>query len=287
VRTRFTVLIPAVALAAILTACGEDGPSKTEFVTQTDGACTAGNTAISTTAKPTNAPQVATAAGASVGTIDSQVAALRAMDMPGGKDKDQALGVINAIADVSAPTRALQDAAGKNDDAGMSRAAIEMQAKAETAHNSAQAFGMSQCGVQLKFGLGNLFDGVKQVVKATYVAKGEGLCRDAARRYAAVPFPGNSQASFIRYIDAINGISVKLAADFKAIQAPPGDEAAVADMLAAIDTVNAKAKEAIDAARAGNERLFAGLFDELNVSQTAVNAKLDAYGLKACGSAAG
>lgn len=286
-RTRLNVLFPALALAAALTACGNDGPSKTEFTGQADGSCAAGNTAISTTAKPTNAPQIATAAGTAVSTIDAQVAALRDMDTPGGKDKDQAVGAINAIGEVSAPARALQDAAGQNDGAGMSRAAVEMQAKADTAHNSAQAFGMSQCGVQLKFGLGNLFDGVKQVVKASYVAKGEGLCRDAARRYAAIAPPGNSQASSTRYIDSVNGVSTRLATDFKALQTPPGDEATIADMLAAIDALNAKAKEAVDAARAGNERLFLALFEELSVAQTAANAKLDAYGLETCGSAAG
>ena len=285
-RTRFTLLIPAMALAAALTACGDDGPNKAEFTSQADGACTPGNTTISTMAKPTNAPQVATAAGAAVGAIDAQLCALRAMKTPGGDDKDLATGVINAIGEVSSPTRALQDAANKSDDAAMARAAVEMQAKADTASNTAQAFGMSQCGVQLKFGLGNLFDGVKQVVKATYVAKGEGLCRDAARRYAAIAPPGNSQASFTRFIDAINGVSTKLATDFKALQVPPGDEATVADMLAAIDGLNAKAKEAVDAARAGNQRLFFALVDDLNVAQTAVNAKLDAYGLKVCGSAA-
>lgn len=286
-RTRFTLLIPTVALATALAACGDDGPSKAKFTTQADGSCAAGNTTISTTAKPTNAPQVATAAGTAATTIDSQVTALRAMKVPGGKDKDLAVGVVNAIGEVSGPTKALQDAAGKNDDAAMARAAIEMQAKADTASNTAQAFGMSQCGIQLKFGLGNLFDGVKQVVKASYVAKGEGLCRDAARKYAAIPPPGNSQASFTRFIDAINGVSTKLASDFRALQAPPGDEATINDMLAAIDALNAKSKEAVNAAGAGNARLFGALFDELAVAQTAVNAKLDAYGLKLCGSAAG
>jgi hypothetical protein len=285
VRTRFTLLIPAVALAAALTACGDDAPSKAKFTTGADGSCAAGNTTISTTAKPTNAPQVATAAGTAVTAIDAQVGALRAMKMPGGKDKEQAQGVINAIADVSGPTKALQDAAGKSDDGAMARAAVEMQAKADTASTSAQAFGMSQCGVQLKFGLGNLFDGVKQVVKATYVAKGEGLCRDAARKYAAIAPPGNTQASFTRFIEAINAVSTKLATDIKALQTPPGDEATVADIQAAIDGLNAKAKEAIDAAKAGNGRLVLALGDELSVAETAVNAKLDAYGLKVCGSA--
>lgn len=286
-RTRLTLLIPVVALATALTACGDDGPSKTEFTTQADGACTAGNTTISTAAKPTNAPQVATAAGDATSTIDAQVVALRAMKAPGGQDKDLAVGVVNAIAEVVGPTKALQEAAGRNDDAAMARAAVDMQARAESASNTAQAFGMSQCGIQLKFGLGNLFDGVKQVVKATYVAKGEGLCKDAARKYAAIAPPGNSLASFNRFIDAVNGVSTKLATDMKALQVPPGDEATVADMIGAIDGLNTKAREAIDAVKAGNERLFVALVDELRVAQTSVNAKLDAYGLKTCGSAAG
>lgn len=287
-RTHFTLLLaPAVALAAALTGCGDGGPSKAEFTARADGSCTAGNTTISTTAKPTNAPQIATAAGTAVTAIDAQVGALRAMKVPGGKDKDQAQGIINAIADVSGPTRALQDAAGRSDDAAMAKAAVEMQGKAETASVSAQAFGMSQCGIQLKFGLGNLFDGVKQVVKATYVGKGEGLCRDAARKYAAIAPPGNTQASFTKFIDAVNAVSTKLAADMRALQAPPGDEATVADIMAAIDGLNAKAKEAVDAARAGNGRLVLALSDELNVAQTAVNAKLDAHGLTTCGSAGG
>ena len=83
------------------------------------------------------------------------------MKTPGGQDKSLAVGVINAIAEVVGPTKALQEAAGRNDDAAMARAALDMQAKADAASGSAQAFGMSQCGIQLKFGLGNLFDGVK------------------------------------------------------------------------------------------------------------------------------
>jgi len=280
-----TLFIPAVALAAALAGCGDDAPSKAKFATGADGSCAAANTTISTTAKPTNAPQVATAAGTAVTAIDAQVGALRALKMPGGKDEVQAQGVINAIADVSAPTKALQDAAGKNDDGAMSRAALDMQAKADAASTSAQAFGMSQCGVQLKSGLGNLFDGVKQVVKATYVAKGEGLCRDAARKYAAIAPPGTTQASFTRFIEAINAVSTKLATDIKALQTPPGDEATIADVLAAIDGLNAKVKEAIAAAKTGNGRLVLALSDELSVAETAVNAKLDAYGLKLCGSA--
>ena len=282
-RTRLTLLIPAIALATALTGCGDDGPSKAEFTAEADGSCTPGNTTISTTAKPTNAPQVATAAGAASSTIDAQVGSLRAMKIPGGKDKDLALGVINAIAEVGGPTKALQDAAGRSDDAAMAKAAVEMQAKAETASTTAQGYGMSQCGIQLKFGLGNLFDGVKQVIKATYLTKAESLCRDSIRRSEAVGAPGNTLASTSRFLDAQLVISDKLASDLKAITVPPGDEAAVADFLAALDNLNAKGKEVSSAAKSNNPRLVLALVDEVNVAGTALNSKLDAYGLRTCG----
>jgi hypothetical protein len=284
VRTRFTLLFPAVALAAGLTACGDSGPSKADFIAKADAACAPGNTTISTTAKPTNAPQVATSAGTAVTTIDGQVGALRALKLPGGKEKDQVQGFITALTEVSAPTKALQDAAGKTDDAAMARAALDMQTKAETAASSAQAYGLAQCGTQLKFGLGNMFDGVKNVVKASYVLKAENLCRDAYRRMDAIAEPGSSAASFARYFDAMGGVTTKLTADLKALPAPPGDEGSVGDFIGALEAFNAKVKEVSAAAKANNPRLAGGLLEELDVTNTALNAKLDAYGLKVCGS---
>jgi hypothetical protein len=284
VRTRFSLIVPAVALAAGLVACGDSGPSKADFTAKADAACTPGNTAISTTAKPTNAAQVGTAAGTAGTTIDGQVTSLRALKMPGGKDKAQVQGIITAIADVSGPTKALQEAAGKNDDAAMTKAAKDMQAKADTANTSAQAYGLAQCGTQLKFGLGNLFDGVKNTVKTSYVAKAEASCREFERRSEAVAAPGSTQASLVRYLDAVAAVTSTWVSEFKAIPAPPGDEAVVGEYHTGMEAMIAKVKEASAAAKAGNARLFASLSDELDVAQTAVNAKLDAYGLKVCGS---
>ena len=283
-RTRFTLIFPAVALAAGLTACGDDGPSKVDFIAKADAACAPGNATVSTTAKPTNAPQVATSAGVAVTAIDGQVTALRAMKTPGGKDKAQIQGIVNALADVGAPTKALQDAAGKTDDAAMAKAAVDMQAKADAAHNSAQAYGLAQCGTQLKFGLGTMFDGVKNVVKASYVKKSETLCRDYYRKSDALGAPGASAAAFARYLDQEQALSVKLVTDLKAVTAPPGDEATVGEFVSAMEAVNAKVAELIAAVKANNSRLASGLFDEVNVASTAVNAKLDAYGLTVCGS---
>lgn len=284
-RTRFSLLIPTVALAAALASCGDSAPSKAEFVAKADAACTPGNTAISTTAKPSNAPQVATASGSAVTTIDGQVIGLRALKMPGGKDKAQVQGIITAIAGVSAPTKALQDAAAKTDDAAMAKAAVDMQAKADTAAQSAQAYGLAQCGTQLKFGLGNMFDGVKNVVKASYVLKVENLCRDYYRKGDAVAAPGNTAAALVRYFDTVVTLTSKLTADIKAVPTPPGDEGTVNDLGAAMENMVAKIKETSAAFKSGNVRLASGLFDELNVAETALNAKFDAYGLPVCGSA--
>jgi predicted small lipoprotein YifL len=283
VRTRISLLIPAVALAAALAACGDSGPSKATFMTKADAACAPGNNTISTTAKPTNAPQVGTSAGTAATTIDGQVGMLRAMKAPGGA-KSEIQAVVNAIAAVGAPTKALQDAAGKTDDAAMAKAAVEMQAKADTAAKSAQDYGLTQCGTLLKPGLGNLFDGVKNVVKASYVVKAENLCRDSYRKIDALAQPGNSAASLVKYLDTILTLSTKLATDLKAVPAPPGDEGTVGEFLTAMDTLNAKVKDVSAAAKANNARLVGGLLDELNVAGTAVDAKLDAYGLTTCGS---
>ncbi len=283
-RTKFSLLIPTVALAAALTACGDNGPSKATFVAKADAACAPGNSAISGTAKPTNAPQVSTAAGTAVTTIDGQVAMLRAMKAPGGQDKAQVQLVIGALAEVSTSTKTLQDAAGKTDDTAMAKAALDMQAKADTAANAGQAYGLAQCGTLLKPPLGNMFDGVRNMVKASYVAKAENLCREYYRKGNAIAAPGSTAASLGRYLDAFTVLTTKLIADIKTITAPPGDETTIAGLSAAMDALNAKIKEVGAAIKAGNGRLASGLFDEVAVTQTALDAKFDAYGLPVCGS---
>jgi hypothetical protein len=284
VRTRFALLIPAVALATALTACGDDGPSRSDFTAKADSSCAAGNTAISTAAKPTNAAQVATAAGTAATTVEGQVGALRAMKAPGGEDKAKVAGLINTLGDVGVPAKALQEAAGKNDDAAMAKAATEMQTKVDAAATSASAYGMTQCGTGLKPATAPLFEGAKSVVKTNYVNKAEGLCREAYRKIDAIAEPGATLASLGRYMDSILVISNKLVADLKAVPAPPGDEATVTDFIGGMEASNVKAKELVAAAKANNARLATGLFDELDVAGTAVDAKLDAYGLKTCGS---
>ena len=78
-------------------------------------------------------------------------------------------------------------------------------------------------------------------------------------------------------------IEEKLFDDIEALAKPPGDEATVADMLAAQDKVIAKDKELAAAAKARNEASFDRLDEEETALVTAANAKFDAYGLRNCG----
>ena len=286
-RTRLTVLLPSVALATALAACGGGGVTKTEFNTKADGACSAGNTAISAVAKPSNAPQIAAAAGTATTTIDGQVGSLRGMELPGGDDKRTVDGIIAAIGEVSAPAKALQDAAGKNDEAAMAKAATEMQAKADAAAAQAQAYGLTQCGTGLKPALGNLFEGTKSTLKTTYISKGEALCRESARKSEALPQPGSTVTSFGRFVDRYLPIYTQLIDGFKALVPPPGDEATVGAIVADFETALPKIREVGTAAKANNPRLVVALFEELDLAGTQIDAKLDAYGLKACGSVGG
>jgi hypothetical protein len=282
VRAPVTILLSSVALAAALTACGGGGPSKATFVTKADGSCAAGNAAIAGVTKPTNPTQIGAGAATAASTIDGQVSALRALK-PRGSDTQQFAGVVSAIADVSGPAKALQDAAGKNDDAAIGKAAVDLQSKVDTAATQGQAFGLTQCGVGLKPAVGNLFDGTKSVVKAGFVTKAEALCRAANTKINAIATPGSTLASVSKYFDAVMVISNKLAADLKALPTPPGDEGAVNEFNAAFDALNAKGKDTAAAAKANNAKLVVALSDELDVAGTALNAKLDAYGLKVCG----
>lgn len=286
-RARLNVLVGSVALAAALVACGGGGPSKADFTTKADGACSAGNSAISAVEKPSNAAQIATAAGAATATIQGQVASLRALKLPGGDDRRTVDGIIAAIGEVGAPAKALQDAAGKDDGAAMAKAATEMRAKADAAATQAQAYGLTQCGTGLKPALGGLFEGTKSTLKGTYVSKGEALCRESVRKTEALPEPGSSVTSFGRFVDRYLPVYTQVVDGFKALVPPPGDEETVGAIVGDFEAALPKIKEVATAAKANNPRLVLALFEELDLATTQIDAKLDAYGLKACGSLGG
>jgi hypothetical protein len=271
----------AIALATGLAACGGGGVSKPSFLAKADGACAAGNGALAAVAKPSNQPELANAAGTIASTVDAQAAALRGIHPP-QDDKALVAGVLAALAEVPAPARALQDAAGKTDDGATAKAANDLRAKVDAAAVQAKSYGLNGCGAGLQAPVGTILDGGRTVLKAAFVARAESLCTAANRKADALANP-TSLASEGRYMAAYVPIEEKLFNDIKALARPPGDESPVSDMLAAQDLVIAKDKEILAAAQKGNSSLFGRLSDEEAPLITAANSKFDAYGLKSCG----
>ena len=272
--------LAALGATLALAACG-GGVSKADFVTKADAACGPGNGTVGAVAKPTNLPELATAAGTVATTVDGQAEALRKVDAP-GDDKAAVAGVIGALAEVSGPARALQDAAGKTDDAATARAANELKAKTDAAANSAQAYGLTACGKGLQAPVTTVVEGAKTVLKAAFVAKADALCSAANRRADALPEP-TSFTSLGRYLTNYLAIETKLFDDIKALPVPPGDEGTVGEMLEAQNKVIALEKEAQAAAQRNNRAAFDRLDEEITVLVTQANAKFDAYELKNCG----
>ena len=76
----------------------------------------------------------------------------------------------------------------------------------------------------------------------------------------------------------------QLVTDIKALPVPPGDEAALAELFAAQDKVQAKNREFEDAAADEDFDRIDALDREITTLITAADAKWDAYGLGSCGS---
>lgn len=280
-RRPLTALATAVALAAALSSCG-GGVSKESYLTKADGACGPGNGTLAALAKPSNLPELATAAGTVATTVDSQADALRRIDPP-GDDKAAVAAMIGTLAETSAPARALQEAAGKADDAATARAVNDLKAKADAAAAAAKGYGLARCAVGMQAPVGTLVEGGRTILKVAFVARAESLCT-AANRKAEALAPPTSLASFGRFLANYIPIEEKLLADIKALVVPPGDETTVAEMVAAQDKVIANDKDTQAAAQKGNAAQV-DKHDDLNTTLiTAAHAKFDAYGLRKCGS---
>lgn len=275
-----TFLAGVLALAAGLAACGS-GVSKPDFITKADAACGPGNGTLAAVAKPSNLPELATAAGTVATTVDGQADALRKLDPP-DDDKAVVAGVIGALAEVGPAARSLQEAAGKTDDAATARTANDLKARSDAAAVQAKAYGLTACAQGLQAPVTTVFEGGRTVLKAAFVARADALCTAANRKADALAGP-TSLASVARYLAAYLPIEEKLFADIRALAVPPGEESAVADMLAAQDQVIANDKEQLAAAQRANQAQLNRVTDAGAALITAANARFDAYGLRSCG----
>lgn len=286
-------LIAAIAAVAVLLGgglgvflakSGSGTPSRATFIAKADAVCGTANASTATVAKPTSYPELGTAMGTVVTATDSELAGLSRLRLPGGADRVPAGGAIAALTATDGAAHTLADAAGKKDDAATAAATSKLATQFADASAKAKAFGFTACATGMQTAMANVAGGAQGLVKTTFMAKSDSLCREASRTLDAIPPFKNNAADVARYFSQGVAVVTKLASDLRALPAPPGDEATVADILSAVDKVNAKTSEMKDAAAAGDQSRFVAAGQELTVLETAADAKLDAYGLSVCGS---
>lgn len=261
----------------------DDSPSKAEYIADADDICRPANGPVAAIVKPTSYPELATASSTVVTSTEGQLNQLRRLDQPSGDDGVLVDGVIASFEGTVRAARKLKDAAGRADDAATISATNEGRAAFTDTTTKAMSFGFGACGTGLQSGIDAVFGGSQAVIKTGFVARAEAACRAAVRKTDEVEEPrGTREVS--RYFDQIADVFDGVTAELKALAVPPGDEAVVVDMIAAIEKVNTKGRDYFDAIADEDEARVLATEKELNTLQTAADAKLDAYGLGVCGS---
>ena len=265
-------------------------PSTATFVTEADAVCAPANETAAAAGRPSSYPDLATAAGTVAGATDRELAGLRGLERPGGSDGADVAALLSAMTQTNDGIRTLRDAAGRKDDVATATAAEKVRTSATDASTKARTLGFMACAIGMQPGIDGVVGGAGTIVKTAFVAKADTLCRAFARAVATVRLPRQSRdprthnQELARYIGDVNQLSEKLIVDLKGLPVPPGDTATVADTMGALDKALAKGKEARDAALSNDASRYAAVHEEATVLGTAVDAKLDAYGLTSCGS---
>lgn len=288
-RTGLVAGVVALALllgggvGVFLATQGVGMPSVARYVAKADAICGPSNGSVALAARPTSYPDLTTRAGVLTTTTDAQLGGLKKLKHPGGADGGRVATLLADMTQTSSAGRSLQDAAGRGDDAATSAATVRLRTAADATSTAAKDLGLKACAVGMQPGIDAVVSGANGVVKTAFVAKSDNLCRATARALDAVQ-TGKGNAAISRYLSQTQQLMDKLVVDLKAMTVPPGDEATIADVMAALDKVMAKWAEAPGAAAAGDVSRITAIDKEMGTLETAADAKLDAYGLGTCGS---
>lgn len=280
--TMIVVLLVAAGLGIGAKAAGLLGaPSRASYAADGDAICAPGNVGLSAMSKPVGFPALATAASNLVTTTDVQLGQLRALDLPGGADRNRALAVLNAIAATGDAGRSLQSAATAGDSAMTAVASRSMTLYSQDAVSRAQAFGFTSCMAGMKAGIDALIAGANGAVKTSFTEKATVLCVDAAK--ASEKLPKIRTANDLnRYVAEAVALFERLATDMKAIPVPPGDEVTVVEITSSISNLAGKLREMGNAAAAGDAKRVNALEKEYQAMVDTMTKKMDGYGLSVC-----
>ena len=281
--TAIVLLLAGSGLAIAAKAAGIIGaPSKASFVAKADAICAPGNAGFSAMSKPVGYQSLATAASTVVTATDAQLGQLRALELPGGPDRNGARGVLNAVTATRDAGRGLQSAAAASDPATTAMASRSMDVHSQDAVTKAQAFGLTACATGMKPGIDAVVAGANGAVKTSFTEKATALCTEMLRAGEAMPKIRNA-SDLSRHLDQGVALFEKLATDLKGLPVPPGDEAAVTSITTQIGNVAAKLRELGNAALAGDVKRVNALEKEGNAMVAELDQRFGAYGLTVCG----
>ena len=122
------------------------------------------------------------------------------------------------------------------------------------------------------------------VTKASYIAQANTLCRTMNERVAALGDPGKNPVDIAANIEQVQTIVADALDQLRRLAVPPGEEAKIAAVYAAVDTVQRDSTAYSDALRAGNQPGAAAALKRLAADQERANAAAIKYGLTVCGS---
>ena len=256
-------------------------PTKAGFIAEADAACAPGNAGLNAMTKPLGYQSVAASASILVTTTDAQLGALRALDLPGGADRNRARSVLNALAATGDAGRSLQSAAAAGDPAMTVVASRSMTLYSDDAIAKARAFGFTSCVAGMKPGIDTVVAAANGAVKTSFTEKASGLCVEMGRAVAALPRV-RSADDLTRLVNMTAGLFEKMAADLKALPVPPGDEAAVGAIATGLTSMAAKMREMGNAALAADLKRMNAIEKESDVLGDELNTRFADYGIAAC-----
>lgn len=282
---RRAVIASLLVALPLLAACGDDAPSKEDFLAEADPVCKRGNEIVTVFTTPSDVPMMKDFATKMADSVEKTAGELDKLKFPGGTDGKAAKDMVKAMRDAAGAARAVVPDVDAKNYPNIEQGVTKFVDAFKNVDTKARALGSAECGKGAAEMAGKLGTVTGETVKKAYIAQADALCATANDELDAIPEP-ETMAEVKESLEKSAARFEKLLNDVKAIPKPDFDRAKLTDALTSADQALAKLKEGGGVAGSGNERQLDRWFEELAEAFDLANARADAYGFKDCGSQA-
>lgn len=274
------VPLATLTLGVALVACGDNAPSKREFLAEADPICRTATSEATGATTPTDVAGLRHFHFRLAEGADKTVAGVAALKFPGGDDGKAAKAWVQSLRDAATAARAVVPEVDTSDYTGIETTARKAADAFKAADALARTFGSAECGRGEAEAVGRMSTALSKTVKSAYITTADAMCKAAWAEMDKIP-EGDSFADFKAAVVKVVPIEEKLAADLKAIPAPVTDKDKLDEVMAAFDKVAAKDKELLAVTTEGAADDIVAASEALS---TDAENKADAYGFIDCGS---